>query len=318
MADKNIIDNSRWLQALAAFETYLIGSTRAPNTIQSYMSNLRIFGRFYVEELGKRGPFPSRLHENDLATFIKYLRSTKYAAASSINSFIASLKVFVRFMLEKKMHKRDIARELRTYRVALSKGYKGLSEQETRRLITGIDLNTRNGHRDLAIMQLFLQCGLRTAEIAGLIFDDITLYRTSGRVLIRDNKTHSSRAIPLNASIRSALKRYLDIRDNTKGSDPFFLSERGQRISVKTVQYIAKKYLCIAGRNDISADNLRHHFATNLYKKTGKLALVQSVLGHRQITTTARYIGFDEPGIQRELERLPDNIYHGQALELNE
>ena len=47
--------------------------------------------------------------------------------------------------------------------------------------------------------------------------------------------------------------------------------------------------LASASREDLTTHDLRHHFAAQLYAKTGKLTAVQQALGHRNITTTARY-----------------------------
>ena len=59
------MDNSSspkgWNDALAAFEEYLLVKGRAENSVSSYISSLKTFGRFYREELKKPGPYVIRL-----------------------------------------------------------------------------------------------------------------------------------------------------------------------------------------------------------------------------------------------------------------
>jgi site-specific recombinase XerD len=314
LGDKNIMANSRsprdWNEVIASLEDDLLQKGRSRHSVSAYSSALRKFGRFYREELKKPGPYLARLQENDFHAFVDHLRSTQYLAASSVNLAIAALRALSRYALEQRWHKRDIAKDLRTYYVAPSPAPPRLSSGELRRLITSIDLDARNGLRDFAILQLLLQCGLRLGEISRISVDDVILHQTTGRIRVRDEKTRSDRFVPLNATVRSALEKYLKVRGTAAGGDPLFVSQWGKRISTKTVQYQVKKYLGIAGRPDLSPSGLRHHFALGFYDKIGNLSAVQTVLGHRNIATTARYVKPTEKEIAHAMEELPENVYH--------
>jgi site-specific recombinase XerD len=65
-----------------------------------------------------------------------------------------------------------------------------------------------------------------------------------------------------------------------------------------------KKYLFIAGREDLSAQDLRRHFAQKFYQRSGNLPATQQVLGHRDINTTARYTRTSEQEIQATIDDL--------------
>jgi integrase/recombinase XerC len=309
---KNIMVNQRpktWDDVVAAFQEELFRKNRSQETISAYTSTLKQFGIFYQEQLKKTGPYVLRLQETDLYAFIDYLRSTRYRALSSVNRAVATLHVFCHFIVEMRWHKRNIAKDLKTYRVGQRPEPKQLSSKEIRQLITSVNLNGRNGYRDLAILQLFLQCGLRVGEVSRLSVRDAEIHKTAGRLKVHDEKTRSERTMPLNASARSALQTYLDNRGEVSGSDPLFLSERNKRISTKTVQYLIKRYLCAIGRSDLSVHDLRHHFAMKFYNRVGKLTALQQVLGHRSITTTARYTQCTEKEIADAMEGLSDNVY---------
>ncbi|MFH1842748.1 MAG: tyrosine-type recombinase/integrase [bacterium] len=310
MAKKRVLSNARsgkdWDDVLAGFEHELYRTGKAERTVATYSSAINVFGRFYRDELGKPGPYVSRLQETDLRAFMDHLRQDRSLSAVSANRFVAALRSFSRFVFGKRWHRRDLARDLRTYRVSQPGRPTRLSKKEVRRLVTSIDLNGRNGIRDLAIVQLFLQCGLRVSELVRLSIDDVTLHKTTGRLRVRAEKGRQERVIPLNASVRNALHDYLETRGPVAGSEPLFLSERRQRISLNSVQHLVKKYLSFAGREDLSTHDLRHHFAIEFYERSGKLTATQQVLGHRDINTTARYARATEQEIEEAIEHLDE------------
>jgi site-specific recombinase XerD len=296
----------RWHDVLAAFEDELFRKGRAEPTVTTYASAVRVFGRFYQDKLKKPGPFVSRLQQTDLHAFIDHLRTDRLLKPTSINRHVAALRAFAAFLLSKRWHRQDLARELKTYRIDLADEPTELSKDELRRLITSVNIDGRNGHRDLAILQLFLQSGLRVSELARLCRDDITLHKTNGHVRVRDDKGRGERAIPLNASARNAVRDYLDSRGPVSGSRPLFLSERRKRLSVSSIQHLIKKYLCCSGRGDLSVHDLRHHFAMKFYQRSGKLTATQRVLGHRNINTTARYAQATQQEIQDAIDHLDE------------
>lgn len=315
MGSKNISSSkhssNHWNDILAQFESYLIQLNRADESIKGYLSTISCFGGFYREGLNKSGPYVRKLQENDYYAYIDYLRNEKYLAASSVNRAVAALRIFTRFLIINKMQKKDISSELKTYNVGPKKEPKELSSNEVKRMVTAVNMNSKNGLRDVAIIQILLQCGLRVGEIYRLIVDDVTINKTSGNLKVRDKKTRSERYVPLNKSVKHSLIKFIELRGEISGNEPLFISERGTRLSIKGIQHLVKKYLCAIGRDDLTTHDLRHHFATKLYSQIGKLTAVQQVLGHRNLSTTARYLNTSESEIINAIEDLPDNIYHG-------
>jgi site-specific recombinase XerD len=165
LGNKNITSNlqvpRQWDDMVAAFEQDLLRKYRSAETIRDYRSALNQFAGFCKIHLKKNGPDLSRLQETDLFAFIDYLRFTLYLAVSSINRTVAALNTFFRFPLEMHWARRNIAKDLRTYYIEDTYEPKRFKANEIRRLITSIDLNSAKGYRDYAILQLFLQCGIR-------------------------------------------------------------------------------------------------------------------------------------------------------------
>jgi integrase len=161
-------------------------------------------------------------------------------------------------------------------------------------------LEKRLHKRDLAMVQMLMQCGLRIGEMQRLSVNDVVLHRTSGHIRVRAEKTGADRIVPLNASVRHALHNYLAIRGEI------------------SIQYLIKKYLCLIGRPELSARDLRRHLAHELYAKTHNPPVVQQVLGHRNLATTARYVQATEEEIQAALEQLSENIYHNKPQDIGD
>jgi integrase/recombinase XerC len=293
-----------WHEVTAAFENDLFRKNQSDATITTYGACLNVFGEFYRDQLKKPGPYAARLQETDLTAFIDYLRHDRQLTAASMNRYIAALRSFSKFLFVNRLHRKILANSLKTFRVQTQAGVPPLSKAEIRRLVTSIDLNGRNGYRNLAIVQLFLQCGLRVGELVRLSRDDVSLHKTTGKVRIRDEKGRGDRVIPLNTTVRQALWQYLDTMGPVAGHDPLFISERQSRISVAAVQYMIKRCLCQAGREDLSTHDLRHHFAADFYARSGKLTATQQVLGHRDINTTARYAKATDAEIQGAIDAL--------------
>lgn len=295
-----------WDEAVAAFKNDLYRCGRSESTVITYASALKAFACFYRDHLKKPGPHVALMQETDIQAFVNFLRYDRHLTATSVNRHIAALRAFSGFLLEKGWHPRLVARDIKTCRISRSEHEPPLSTEEVRRLVSAINLNGRNGHRDLAILQLFLQCGLRVSELVHLSRDDVIIQKTVARLRVRSEKGREERTVPLNKTARQAIEDYIERRGPVAGSDPLFVSERGRRISVPSVQYLVKKYLCFAGREDLSTHDLRHHFALRFYAQSGKLTATQKVLGHSDINTTARYAKTLDEEILRSIDALDD------------
>nr|MCR5682383.1 tyrosine-type recombinase/integrase [Clostridiales bacterium] len=140
---------------------------------------------------------------------------------------------------------------------------------------------------------LFLNCGIRLSELAGISIPDLDKELRSMRVIGKGSK---ERIVYLNDACRAAIAAYLPIRMETpakqKGESALFLSGQGRRISVKTVQWMVKKYLGEAGLEykKYSTHKLRHTAATLMYQ-SGEvdIRVLKDILGHEQLNTTQIY-----------------------------
>lgn len=158
-----------------------------------------------------------------------------------------------------------------------------------------------------------LQTGLRVGEVADLKMKDITVRERTGSVVVRQGKGLKEREVPLNATVRRALRHYLDERgDNPKPDDSVFLSERKTAMPKRTIQSVISQLGKKAKitRVKFSAHTLRHTFALNYLKQNpGKIVELATLLGHESLDTTAVYTRPSREDLAADLERSRLNIY---------
>lgn len=161
-----------------------------------------------------------------------------------------------------------------------------LNIEESERLLNSVD--GRNRERDYCILTIFLNCGLRISEMAGLNMSDV--HSDHLRVLGKGNKV---RVVYLNDACITAINDYLNIRKEIQTADTaaFFLSSRRTRISTSSIHALVKKYLTAAGLDSskYSSHKLRHTAATLMLHNGVDVRTLQELLGHEHLNTTEIY-----------------------------
>lgn len=188
---------------------------------------------------------------------------------------------------------------------------KHLSVEEAVDLLDAVNDDEESTHkeRDYCILTLFLNCGIRLSELCGISLPDLDRELRSMRVVGKGNK---ERIVYLNDACREAIAAYLPIRmqtpAKTKGESALFLSRLGKRISVKTVQWMVKKYLGDAGLEykNYSTHKLRHTAATLMYQ-SGEvdIRVLKDILGHEQLNTTQIYTHVANEHMEEAMEKNP-------------
>jgi site-specific recombinase XerD len=141
--------------------------------------------------------------------------------------------------------------------------------------------------RDYAILQVFLQTGIRVSELANLTKDDIDFVKPS--ITVR-GKGSVEREIALEKKGMHALKSYLAVRGESV-SKRVFLNYQGEPISERGIRKLVVKYRKEAGiTKKASCHTLRHTFATYKAEKGLSAYQLQQWLGHANLNTTQIYV----------------------------
>lgn len=143
--------------------------------------------------------------------------------------------------------------------------------------------------RDLLIIMLFLQTGMRVSALDEINVQDMNLKNCTVKVVEKGKKTtvkyFSSSLVPL-------IEAWLTKRKSLLGDvecDALFISNRRKRMCVQSINAMIEKYSDILGKR-VTPHDFRRVYATSVYAETGDLYFVQECLGHENPKTTERYI----------------------------
>jgi len=299
---------------------------KSEKTVQEYYYDLRTFFRYI--KLTKHSGFKDadfdtidprditlddikKIDLADLYSFMSYTSRMRDNTAVTRARKVASLRSFYKYLFSKvKLIDYNPAAELDSPKV-VHRLPKYLNIDESIQLLESVEGNNRE--RDYAILVLFLNCGLRLSELVGINLSNIR----NGKLTVI-GKGNKERTIYLNQACLDAIDAYLRVRpvEGVKDKNALFLSERKQRISPKTVQYLVKKYIGKAGLDTrkYSTHKLRHTAATLMYKHGNvDIRALQSILGHQSISTTEIYTHVDDEQLRRAVDSNPLSRYTGPS-----
>lgn len=225
-------------------------------------------------------------------------------APASRNRKTYSIKTLFGFLYQAGQLKKNVSGELIPPSIP-HKDRRFLSEDEYQRLLANI-----HSIRDRAIIEVFLQTGLRLSELVNLDTTDLELPKRVSKDpenvgMIRVHRKRGKEVyLPLNWKACEALAAWLGIRrelireGNTDNA--LFVSKYRRRMTPRSIRYLVMKYLDRAGIHGASVHTLRHTMATHYLAKGGDLKSVQEMLGHESIETTQIYIGLAKK-VQRRM-----------------
>jgi site-specific recombinase XerD len=249
----------------------------------------------------------------DILEFMAYTANSRGNSAAARSRKLSAIRMFFKYMtVSEKIITINPAADIEAPKKKKSLP-KHLSVKESKELLHSVvsDEDSKYKERNYCIITIFLNCGLRLSELVGISLSDIDREMTSLRVVGKGNK---ERIVYLNDACKSALSAYLLARsrdaDNIKEKDKnaLFISRLGNRISVKTVQWVVYKYLEQAGLSykHFSTHKLRHTAATLMYQEGGVDVLsLKEILGHSELNTTQIYTHVSDRRLEEAVESHP-------------
>ncbi len=176
-----------------------------------------------------------------------------------------------------------------------------LSEDERERLLQQPSKRYPTGERNLAMIHLMLNVGLRLSEATALRWRDLDLL--TGKLLVKEGKGAKDRTLWIGEADIERLGAWRIRQATLCQAEHVFSTLKGTRISNRYVQAMLGRYVKRAGiEKRVSPHTLRHTFATDLYAETLKIRLVQKALGHSDLSTTMIYTHVFDPEVEDALK----------------
>jgi site-specific recombinase XerD len=283
------------IQSRELFLRALQGQNFSPKTLRAYGDDLTQF-LAWVEKNRVDWDVPTRFSRGDIEGFMQYLAAKHMTGVTRVRK-LASIRKFFAFLEDNSILAANPAhtvkgarREEKEPNILYKEQYKALLYEASDNI------------RDYAIIQTFLQTGIRLSELVSLRVEDVDLEHRN--LTVRQGKGKKDRQIPLVEDVLKALRNYVRYR-NTElilDDDTFFLAKNGTSMNVSTVKYLVAKYVKKAGiRKKVSVHTLRHTFGAHKADKHMSLATLQELMGHKKKETTLKYIHLAKTNLRQEM-----------------
>jgi len=302
---------------LEDFCTWLQEQDRSPLTVRGYISALRQFSVWFRQTNGVDVE-PARITPLDIKAYRQYLLVNRRLKPATVNHHLAALRALARWAERTGQVEHNPAQGIKLVQeVVAAPRWLMRSEQfsllrKARERVQLGDLRAQGQpdepgyiwpRRDLALLVLLLNTGLRLAEVAALTLSDVVLKERSGAVTVRSGKGRKARTVPLNHDARKALQEWLDVRPAVS-TGALWLSQKGGALSTRALAARITMLAEQAGLEDVSTHTLRHSFAKNLVDAGVSLEKVATLLGHDNLETTRLYTTPSEADLQAATEQV--------------
>lgn len=179
-----------------------------------------------------------------------------------------------------------------------------LTAEERKTFFSQIDSNHLIGLRNLCMLKLMIDCGLRISEVIHLSVIDVDW--NTGELIVRHGKGNSDRLLYLSDNNLDLLKQWKELRPVQ--SPLLFTTFHGTAVYDVYIRQVVKRITKRAGiEKNIHPHTLRHFFATDLYRQTKDIRLVQKALGHADISTTMIYTHIVDDDLKIALRSFREN-----------
>lgn len=310
-AAPDIVEYVRYLEVIAG---------KSANTAFSYYCDLRSFSRFMkrrrglvatdaeFKEIDPKGldtAFWGSITKEDIYEYLYFLNRECGNKKSSTARRLASLHGFYDYLVNQvnRLSEDPTAAIRPPKQDKVLPKY--LTAEQSISLLESTQTQSDFPERDYCMVVLFLNCGMRLAELVGMDLGDIDLEQRQIRLF---GKGHKERMVYLNDACVEALQLYLRKRNTMEGlSKAVFITRmRKERISNRRVEQLISGAMKAAGLKGFSTHKLRHTAATLMYQ-TGNVDILtlKQLLGHSSVGTTQIYTHLQEFQVRSAIEENP-------------
>ena len=288
-----------WESSIKEFKYYLqIERSLAQNSVEAY-----------IRDINKLATYCSKINKTEISTSTKDIRkfilelNDNGISARSQARIISGIKSFYKYLIIEDYIVNDPTTLIDNPKIGL-KLPDVLSIIEIDMIVAAIDLSSKHGERNRAIIETLYSCGLRVSELINLKISNIQFIEGYLKVTGKGNK---ERLAPIGSKAIKYISLYInEVRVHQKikkdQQDYVFINNRGSKLTRVMIFTIIKKLVTISGiQKKISPHTFRHSFATHLIEGGADLRAVQEMLGHESITTTEIYTHLDKDYLRSNL-----------------
>ena len=283
------MENTLFPEWLERFSSYLRMRNYSPRTIKKYEQTVQRFARYaWVRQQAGRDPFD----EEDLDSapldadvnvssalvtdFFSYITERRDYKPKTLHRMISTLSSFYRYLYTQGVVVANPLLGVERPRIK-NQELKYLKHSQVIRLLRSIE-----DRRNRLIVRLIYATGVRVSELCAINVEDIDFEEQTIRVKGKGDKIRT-------VFVDEETLKDIDEFIGNKIEGPLFIGQQGNHISPRTVQHIFKEN----APDGITPHKIRHSYASELYRRSKNLRVVQENLGHSSIKTTEIYLHTD-------------------------
>jgi len=286
----------------------------APNTILAYRDAVKLLLCYASDTLNKNVEelCVEDIDQSIVLDFLDHLENTRGCTARTRNARLAAIRAFFGFIAREEPSLLLHSQMIRTIPIKRTqhKTVDYLEESEMQALLNAVDLSSRTGVRDEALLLLLYNTGARVSEIVGLKVADLRLDGAAKVKLL--GKGNKYRSCPLWPETIEALEAYLNQRTPKDATaQKLFLNANGIPVTRFGVRHIILKYATAAksqcpsiADKTVTPHTIRHTTAMHLLRAGNDVNMVSYWLGHADINTTHIYVEIDMEMKRQMLQKL--------------
>jgi integrase/recombinase XerD len=262
------------------------------NTVAAYRNDLNQFLEFVEDRAGANLTDWAAIAEDDIEAYLAFMKhKAQPYASSTIARKVAAIKSFYNYLATQGVVDENPTLDIDSPKVK-KRLPQTLSLEDVERLLHAPEGGaSAKNLRDLTLLNVLYETGMRVTEVVSIQLEDVALDRST---LSSPTRQGEAREIPLEESTKRLLSEYLaEGRPQlAKGSQEraLFLNHRGEKLTRQGLWLIIKGYAKQAGLNtEVTPHTLRHSFAVHRLSQGSRLEDIQRLLGHANISTTQIY-----------------------------
>lgn len=273
------------------------------NTLRAYRDAVKLLLCYAADRLGKPvdGLDVEDLTESLVLGFLDQVEEGRGCTPRTRNARLGAIRSLFAFIAREEPLLMGQCQQIRTipFKRTPHKRVEYLEEKEMQAVLDAVNVHSRTGPRDRALLLLLYNTGARVNEIATLGLVDL---RLDGSPQVRlCGKGNKTRSCPLWPETVAALQAYLrQRRPKHPAHQRLFLNANGRSISRFGIRYVTRKYGAAAQAKQpsikikpVNPHTLRHTTAMHLLRSGNDINMVSYWLGHADLNTTHLYVEID-------------------------
>lgn len=292
------------MNLIEAFNVFIFSREAfcSDETVKNYKNTIRYFSEFIAGCMGKESDDIdvneiTLLHLNEYSIYLKtkvknegnpyFPRTTEVVSSRTRKSYLTDVKTFIGFLRDEGYIKENILARFRMPR-ATGKVIEPLTMQEVNRIDDVFAKNKEYGTRDICIIHMLLDEGMRSGEVRRLRLSDVNFEKKC--IIIRDSKFNKNRVLPMAKCVSQYLKEYIEYKRPEVVHDYVFCMMDESPITADSIKSMFDRLKKSAKIPRLYPHLLRHTFGTSFVLGGGSLEILKHYMGHSDIKTTENYL----------------------------